>query len=304
MKLTLNQSRVVSAWLFVFPMLLVLVMVAGWPLMRTFWLGMTDARLEAFHVPQWIGFENYLANYSGQWFGLLADPVWWNAVSNTFYFTIISVFFTAVLGVVIALVLDTPFKGRTMLRAAVLIPWAIPSIISAKMWAWILHDQFGILNEVLINWGWLERPLAWTADATLAMNAIIFIEVWRSAPFMALLVLAGLQMVPRDCYEAAKVDGIPGWLVFFKVTLPLITPAITVAVVFRILDGMRVFDLVYVLTPNNEYTMSMASYARQQMIEFQAAGYGSAASTMLFFFVAFVTVIYLGFNRSQLEGEE
>ncbi|MGF1718505.1 sugar ABC transporter permease [Vibrio kyushuensis] len=301
MKLTLSQSRVLSAWLFILPMLIVLVSVAGWPLMRTLWMAFTDARLDAFHVPQWIGLENFIVQYGDNWFGILADPIWWNAVRNTLYFTIVSVFFTTILGTIIALVLDTPFKGRTILRASVLIPWAIPSIISAKMWAWILHDQFGIFNSILMSIGWIDAPKAWTADATLAMHAIIFIEIWRSAPFMALLILAGLQMVPKDCYEAAKVDGIPAWLVFWKVTLPLIMPAITVAVIFRILDGMRVFDLIYVLTPNNEQTMSMASYARQHMIEFQSAGYGSAASTLLFFMVSLVTIGYIAISKKKLE---
>lgn len=302
MSISFHQYRAKAAWKYLFPMLFVLILVAGWPLLRTIWLSMTDARLEAFHVPMWIGFENYLSYYDGEWFGVLVDPIWWRSVYNTLYFTVISVFFTTLLGIVIALVINTPFKGQTLLRAVILIPWAIPSIISAKMWAWILHDQFGIVNSLLQQWEWIDKPLAWTADPTLSLYTIIVVEVWRSAPFMALLVLAGLQMVPKDCYEAAKVDDIPRWLVFFKVTLPLIMPAVTVAVVFRLLDGMRVFDLVYILTPNNDETMSMASYARQYMVDFQSVGYGSAASTLLFFMVALVTIGYLRMSHKQLEA--
>ncbi len=298
---TLTRGRVRAAWLFLTPMLIVLALVAGWPLLRTIWFGFTDANLSDLSGAQFIGFENYLAYYDGIWVGLLADPLWWKAVWNTIYLTLVSVSLETILGMIIALVLNASFKGRALVRTAILIPWAIPTIVSAKMWSWMYHDQFGIINDMLLSVGLISQPLAWTANPDLAMTAVILVDVWKTTPFMALLILAGLQMLPSDCYEAAKVDGIHPIRVFFKVTLPLIKPALMVAIIFRALDSLRIFDLIYVLTSNNEDTMSMSVYARQQLVDFQAVGYGSAASTMLFMIIALSTVIYIVLGRVRFD---
>lgn len=298
-----RRQRVRAAWLFLIPMLITLVMVAGWPLVRTFYFSFTDASLANTGGASFIGFENYLVYYQGAWYGLLTDPAWWQSVWNTLFFSAVSVSLETVFGIIVALILNAEFKGRMLVRAAVLIPWAIPTIVSAKMWAWMLNDQFGIINHLLMMLGLIEAPLAWTADADLSMWAVIIVDVWKTIPFVALLVLAALQMLPRDCYEAAEVDGIHPVKVFFRVTLPLITPALLVAVIFRLLDALRVFDVIYVLTSNSTNTMTMSIYARQQLVQFQDVGYGSAASTLLFLIIALVTVVYLYLGRRQLGGE-
>lgn len=297
-----RRQRVRAVWLFLVPMLAVLAAVAGWPLLRTFWFSLTDASLSSLDGAQFIAFENYLVFDDG-WYGILADPLWWQSVWNTLYFTLVSVSLEAVLGVIVALVLNARFRGRTLVRAAMLIPWAIPTVVSAKIWAWMLNDQFGILNHMLLGLGLIDAPLSWTADASLSMWAVIMVDVWKATPFVALLVLAALQMLPGDCYEAARIDGISPVKVFFRVTLPLITPALLVAVIFRALDALRVFDVIYVLTSNAASTMTMSIYARQQLVEFQDVGYGSAASTLLFMIIALVTVLYLYLGRRQLGGE-
>ena len=295
-----RRQRVRAAWLFLAPMLVVLALVAGWPLVRTFYFSFTDASLSDLGLATFIGIENYLIYEDGRWYGVLADPIWWRAVWNTFYFAIVSVSLEVVFGVIVALILNAEFKGRTLVRAAVLIPWAIPTIVSAQMWAWMLNDQFGIINEILMALGVIGDPIAWTADASYSMWAVIMVDVWKTTPFVALLALAAMQMLPKDCYEAAEVDGIHPVRVFFKVTLPLITPALMVAVIFRLLDALRVFDVIYVLTSNSTSTMSMSIYARQQLVEFQDVGYGSAASTLLFLIIALATVAYLYLGRKQL----
>ena len=299
---SLERRRRRTAWQFLAPALLVLLLVAAWPLLRTIWFGFTDARLGDLGGASWIGLRNYLELRDGQWTGLLADPSWWTAVRNTLVFTVASVTLETLFGLVIALVLNRSFPGRGWVRAAVLIPWAIPTIVSAQIWAWMLHDQFGVLNELLLRAGLLERPLAWTADPALSLASVIVVDVWKTTPFMALLMLAALQMLPRDCYEAARVDGIPPWSVFRHITLPLIAPALLVAVTFRALDALRIFDLIYVLTPNSPQTMSMSVYARQQLVDFQSVGYGSAASTLLFLTVALLSIAWLGWGRRQLEA--
>ncbi|QEM84142.1 sugar ABC transporter permease [Halomonas binhaiensis] len=299
-----RRQRVRAAWLFLTPMLLSLLIVAAWPLLRTFYLSFTDASLSDTTGGMFIGFENYLVHDDGAWYGLLADPVWWTSVWNTVYFAVVSVSLEVVFGIIVALLLNAEFKGRMLVRAAVLIPWAIPTIVSAKMWAWMLNDQFGIINHLLMLLGIIDAPLAWTADADLSMWAVIMVDVWKTIPFVALLVLAALQMLPSDCYEAAEVDGIHPLKVFFRVTLPLITPALMVAVIFRLLDALRVFDVIYVLTSNSTSTMTMSIYARQQLVEFQDVGYGSAASTLLFLIISFAVVIYLYLGRRQLGVEQ
>jgi trehalose/maltose transport system permease protein len=293
--------------MFLVPMLVVLAAVAGWPLLRTIYFGFTDATLDDPGAARWIGFRNYLeyvdyGDGTGEWFGLLVDPVWWRAVRNTIVFTVVSVSLETVIGLVIALVLNAEFKGRGLVRAAILIPWAIPTIVSAKMWAWMMNDQFGILNDIFIRLGILDQPIAWAASPDTAMVAVLIVDVWKTAPFMALLILAGLQMVPNDIYEAARVDGVHPLKVFWKVTLPLIRPALMVAVIFRGLDALRIFDLIYVLTPNNERTISMSVFARQNLFEFDKFAYGSAASTFLFLTIALITIAYIYLGRLNLGG--
>lgn len=301
---SLERERVRAAWTFLAPMLIVLALIAGWPLARTIWFGFTNANLADLRHAQWIGLSNYLSHDDdGRWSGLLADPDWWRAVRNTLEFAVASVALETVFGMIIALVLNTPFRGRGFVRAAVLIPWAIPTIVSAKMWGWMLNDQFGILNHALMGIGLLSHPIAWTADPHLALIAVVVVDVWKTTPFMALLILAGLQLLPSDCFEAARIDGANPVQVFFRITLPLIRPAVIVAVIFRALDALRVFDLIYVLTSNSTDTMSMSVYARQQLVDFQEIGYGSAASTLLFLIIAFSVIVMIVFGRSRSESQ-
>jgi trehalose/maltose transport system permease protein len=285
----LTRQRTRSAWIFMAPMLLVLALVAGWPLLRTFWFGFTDASLSDLDASEFVGLINY--------YYLLQDPDWWNAVRNTFVFAIVSVTLETILGLGIALALHAHFRGRGLLRAAVLIPWAIPTVVSAQMWSWMFNDVFGVINHALLALHLIDQPIAWTASPDTALIAVIMVDVWKTTPFMALLLLAGLQMLPEECYESARVDGVHPLKVFLKVTLPLLKPALMVAVIFRMLDALRIFDLIYVMTGNNRETMSMSVYARQQLVDFQDVGYGSAAATLLFLIIALFTVVYLTLGR-------
>ncbi|RVH37157.1 carbohydrate ABC transporter permease [Sinorhizobium meliloti] len=305
----LQAQRVRSAWLFLAPTFLVLALVAGWPLIRTIYFSFTNASLTNLSGAEFVGFANYLSWItlkSGRtiYRGLLADPAWWNAVWNTLKFTVLSVSIETALGLIVALVLNAQFPGRGLVRAAILIPWAIPTIVSAKMWAWMLNDQFGILNDMLIGLGLIGEKIAWTASPDTAMIAVLIVDVWKTTPFMALLILAGLQMVPGDIYEAAKIDGVHPVRVFWRITLPLIRPALMVAVIFRMLDALRIFDLIYVLTPNNAQTKTMSVMARENLFDFDKFAYGAAASTMLFLIIATITILYMWLGRLNLSGGE
>ena len=305
----LQAQRVRSAWLFLAPTFLVPALVAGWPLIRTIYFSFTNASLTNLSGAEFVGFANYLSWItlkSGRtiYRGLLADPAWWNAVWNTLKFTFLSVSIETALGLIVALVLNAQFPGRGLVRAAILIPWAIPTIVSAKMWAWMLNDQFGILNDMLLGLGLIGEKIAWTASPDTAMIAVLIVDVWKTTPFMALLILAGLQMVPGDIYEAARIDGVHPVRIFWRVTLPLIRPALMVAVIFRMLDALRIFDLIYVLTPNNAQTKTMSVMARENLFDFDKFAYGAAASTMLFLIIATITILYMWLGRLNLSGGE
>lgn len=307
--LSLQQQRVRAAFWFLAPMIVMLFCVAAWPLLRTIYFSFTDTSLTSLYEGEWVWFKNYLSYRelsSGRviWRGTLADPAWWNAVWNTVRFSFVSVSIEAVLGMLVALVLNAEFKGRGIVRAAILIPWAIPTIVSAKMWGWMLNDQFGIINDILLNIGLIDKKVAWTASIDTAMMSVLIVDVWKTTPFMALLCLAGLQMIPRDVYEAAKVDGVHPVKVFFRVTLPLVRPALMVAVIFRILDALRIFDLIYVLTPNSKATKTMSIISRENLIEFDKFAYGSAQSTLLFAIIAIFVAAYIWLGKVDLGGEK
>lgn len=305
---SLKQRRQRAAFWFLAPMLIALFCVAAWPLLRTIWFSMTDASLSGLYDAEWTGFDNYLSVRtlsSGRvvYRGTLVDPDWWNAVWNTVRFALISVGFETAFGLIVALVMNAEFKGRGLVRAAILIPWAIPTIVSAKMWGWMLNDQFGIINDILMGIGLIDQKIAWTASVDTAMTAVLIVDIWKTTPFMALLILAGLQMVPRDIYEAARLDGVHPVKVFFRITLPLIKPALMVAVIFRMLDALRIFDLVYVLTPNSAATKTMSVISRENMIDFDKFAYGAAQSTLLFAIIAVFVSLYIWLGRVDLSGD-
>lgn len=301
---TLSSERTRAAWLFLSPMLIVLLLVAVWPLGRTLYFSLTNATLVDTARYSLVGLSNYLTYDDGRWYGVLSDPQWFAALRNTLVFAVVSVTLETVLGVLIALLLNAHFPGRGLMRAAMLVPWAIPTVVSAKMWGWMLNDQFGVINDALMRIGLITEPVAWLADPSLALLSVILVDVWKTTPFVALLVLAALQMVPKDCYEAAEVDGIHPVRVFFRVTLPLIGPALAVAVIFRLLDAMRMFDLVYVMTGATDATITLSVFAQRELIGFQDVGYGSAASTLVFFIIALLTALYAMATRLDLDGRQ
>ena len=279
-------------WMFCGPALGAVGLLGVLPLLRTVYLSFTDARLSTLGSEKWLGFGNFTS--------LLVDPDWWRSVFNTLVFAALSVSIETALGLVIALVLNRSFKGRGVLRATVLIPWAIPTVVSAKMWAWMFNDIYGVINELLLRTGIIHERLAWLADSKLALLVVVAVDVWKTSPFMALLILAALQGVPMSLYEAAALDGASSLQRFFYVTWPLIKPGVWVAVIFRTLDALRVFDLPFVLTSNSKTTAVMSVFARQQMVEFQDVGYGSAASVLVFLVIASITLVYLARARGSL----
>lgn len=293
--------------MFLAPMLVLMVFVAGWPLARSVWFSFTDTNINNLAEYNYVGFDNYFSEY-----GLFGNSIfsaafwetdWGVSIKNTFQFSVISVLLETLTGLGVAMLLNQEFKGRTLVRTAVLVPWAIPTIVSAKMWGWILHDQFGLVNQLLIDAGLIANKIAFTADPDYALMTVVAVDVWKTTPFMALLILAALQTLPKDCYEAARVDGVHPLRVFWKVTLPLIRPALLVAVVFRLLDALRIFDLIYVLTSNSGSTISMSGFVRRDMVDNGNLGSGSAGATSLTIIIFIAAVLFLRATRVKFNEE-
>lgn len=285
-EVSLEGRRARTAWMFLAPSLIVVLLVAGYPLFRTIELSLTQTNLLQFPLKShYVGLQNY--KY------LFQDAQWWRSVQNTVIFTVFSVGIETILGLGIALLVNARFPGRGAMRTAMLIPWAIPTVVSAQMWRWMYNDVYGVVNDIIMKLGLSHTSYAWLANPRLMLPAVISVDVWKTTPFMALLLLAGLQTIPNELYEAARVDGATAWQNFVRVTLPLLRPALLIALIFRTLDALRVFDVIYVMTGTNPTTMSMAVYSRQQLVDFGALGYGSALSVGIFVIIAIFVVIYV-----------
>jgi trehalose/maltose transport system permease protein len=272
------------------PSLLVVFLVAIVPLLQTIYQSLTDARLASARPVQFVGLRNYT--------DLLTDGQFLNAIKVTVLFTILTVAFEFVLGMIIALVVNSNFKGRGPMRAAMLVPWAIPTVVSATMWKWMYHDIYGVINDLLVaKLHILPQNIAWIADPATAVPAIAAVDIWKTTPFMALLLLAGLQVIPTDIYEAADVDGANPVQQFFRLTLPLLRPAILVALIFRTLDSLRVFDVFYVMFGNRADTQTMAVYDQQVITAFSDLGYGGALSVAIFVIIGIFVVTYVTFLK-------
>ncbi len=283
---SLAAWRARTAWLLLSPSLLILLLVAAYPLFRSMQLSFFDVSILKFPLqPVWVGFDNYVA--------LASDPRWWRSVWNTVVFTASSVALETVLGLVIALLVHSEFRGRGLVRTAMLVPWAIPGVVSSQMWRWMFNDVYGVINDLFMKLRIIGAPMAWLAEPKLVLPALIMIDVWKTTPFMALILLAGLQSIPKELYEAARVDGASSIQQFWRITLPLLRPSLLVALIFRTLDALRVFDMIYIVAGTQIETISMSIYARQQLISFGALGYGSAVSTGMFLILALYITVYL-----------
>ena len=243
-----------------------------------------------------VGWENYI--------DLFTDPVAAQSLRITLILAVVSIPLELIIGLGMALVMNEVFRGRGLVRAIVLIPWAIPTVISSQMWRFIFNDRYGLFNFILFGAD-VSGYLAPLADPTLAPMAIIVAEVWKTAPFVALILLAGLQIIPDDLYEAASIDGANPWQKFRHVTLPLIRPALLLALLFRTIDALRVFDLVFVMTQGGpaDATNVLSFYGYKKTFAEGMVGYGSAIAVGIFLISLTLYLTYLRlFQATRMEG--
>ncbi|MFZ5905954.1 MAG: carbohydrate ABC transporter permease [Nitrospirota bacterium] len=285
------------AFLLISPCFLFILTFAFYPIGYSFFLSLHRIILSLPGLEQpFIWFGNYR--------DLLHDRIALKSLGNTLLFVFFTTFFELLFGLVIALVINNHFRGRGVARAAVLIPWAIPTVVASQMWRFIFNDTYGLLNYA---WFGSETALykAWLADPLFAFFAIVAADVWKTSSFAALIILAGLQTIPDELYAAAKTDGASAWQRFIRITLPLLKPALLIALLFRTMDAFRVFDLVFVMTQGGpaDSTNVLQFYGYKKIFAEGLMGYGSTISVLVFFITFCISLFYLKLIGTRLFGE-
>jgi len=268
-------SGALGPWLLLLPAFVSLASVSFYPIVNGIWLSFTNTSLITLDQ-DFVG----LANYLELWF----DPQFWNAWWHTILFTAVSTGLETVIGLGMALILCEAFSGRGLVRAAMLVPWAMPTVVTSKMFGWLFDGQHGIINYILLQSGLIDQKVNWYGSPDTALATIVIADVWKTTPFMALLLMAGLQTVPKSLIEAARMDGAGAWMIFWRIRLPLLMPTLLIAGLFRALDAFRIFDLVYVLTGGGpaDSTETLSTLSYKVLFATLQFGYGSAVSTSMF----------------------
>jgi multiple sugar transport system permease protein len=269
------------------PSLVLIALVAAYPIGYAIWLSLNEYSVRVPGLSRFAGIRNYE--------NALTSSEFWEAFRTTFVFTGVSVALELVLGIAMALAMHEAFRGRVVLRTAVLVPWAILTVVTAMTWRTIFEPNLGFANTMLDALGLPGADVVWLGQDGYALGVMIFADVWKTAPFMALLLLAGLQVIPGEVYEAAKVDGASVLQRFWRITLPLLKPAILVALIFRTLDALRIFDLPAVLTKGAYGTNTLSLHAYQELTANRLIGLGSALSVLTFLIVMAVSLLYIRF---------
>ena len=288
------SSRDRQAWALLLPLLVIIVTVTGYPLISTVRLSFTDASLTGRHVAQhWVGFANYAYVFT--------DPDFGDAFRRTLYFTFVSVGIEILLGVLVALLLNREFAGRTIVRAIMVLPWALPTIVNAMMWRLIYNPEFGAWNALLSQLGLIDSYRSWLGTPGTAMNMVILADVWKNYPLVAIIVLAALQTIPRELYEAANIDGAGPWTKFWKVTFPAILGPLSVALILRMIEAFKVFDIIYLMTRGGpaDTTKSVSFFVYQESFAYLRAGSGASYAVTVALTSAVMIAIYIMLLRRQ-----
>lgn len=276
------------AWLLILPSFLVVFALILLPIVRAGWMSLhiIDLKRPALGTP-FVGLQNYVE--------IFQEPYFWASMARTMYFLVVSVALELVLGVAVAVLLNQEFRGRALLRALVLIPWALPITIDAIMWKWILNPTYGALNSLLYQLGIIEEYQLWLSTPWSALNAVIVADIWKVTPLVVLLTLAALQTIPHDVYEAARVDGAGAWRSFWGITIPLLRPALAIILVIRSMDAFRVFDIIYIMTSGgpSDGTKVIAYYTYIEAFSFLRMGRGAALAWIITILVGLMAFVYV-----------
>lgn len=274
-----------TALLFAAPAIALLLLIYGYPIARSLWLSLLTQNLGTQLEPHFSGLGNY-----GR---MVGDGRFWHTLGNTAVFTIAAVTLELALGLAIALVLNRQFWGRGLVRTVAILPWALPTAVMAVGWAWIFNDQYGVVNDLLQRLHLIDGGINWLGEPTLAMVSLIVADVWKTTPFVSVLLLAGLQSIPEDLYEAHAMDGATPWQSFGAITLPLLVPQLAIAVLFRVSQSFGVFDLVQVMTGGGPAgsTETVSLYIYATVMRYLDFGYGAALTVVTFLILVAVVAI-------------
>jgi multiple sugar transport system permease protein len=278
------------------PALVVVLGAIGYPLLRTLYLSFTDARLVGLAAPNWLWLENY--------WKALTDAAFQASALRTAHFVLVNIGLEIVVGVLVAILLNQSFRGRDAVRALLIIPLALPTVVNAIMWRWIYNPEFGAFNALLTQTGLISSYQSWLGDPSLAMNMIIIADAWKNYPIVALVALSALQLIPKEVYEAAAMDGANAWTRFWRITLPSIVPALTVVIVLRTIEAVKVFDIIYVMTRGGpaDSTRTLSFEVYQEAFSSLRAGSGAAYAYIVVLISAVLISLYLRLLRSQGRG--
>jgi len=276
-----------KVWLLA-PAIVFVVIVGAFPVISQFALSFADYNLKFADERGFAGLSNFTR--------LAVDGVFWRDLWQTAYFTVVSVTLELVLGLSAALLLNRIRIGRTLATSSVIMPWALPTVVAATMWSLILNDRIGLVNSVLSHLHIIREPVIWLGPR-FAMVSVIMADVWKTTPFVALILLAGLKSIPRHYYEAASLDGAGWWRSFTAITLPLLRPFIAVALLFRVMDAFRIFDLIWILTGGASGTETVSVYIYKTLFRYADLGYGSALVVALFAIIFVLSLVLVRFMR-------
>jgi multiple sugar transport system permease protein len=279
------------AKLMVAPSMILIAIVAAYPIIYAVWLSLHEYSVRQAGLSRWAGSLG-LRNYSNA----LQSSEWWAAFRHTLIFTVSSVTLELLIGLGMALAMHAAFRGQGLLRTTVLVPWAVLTVVTAVMWRTMFVSPYGFVNTIL------GTQTVWLGSEPQALIVIILADVWKTAPFMALLILAGLQVIPGEVYEAAEVDGASTWQRFSRITLPLLMPAILVALIFRTLDALRIFDLPFVLTQGQNGTSTLSTIAQEAFAQNRLYGLGAAMAVLTFIIAMAVSFAYIRFIGGNIRG--
>lgn len=288
-RLTLRQRDALFGWLLVIPSLLVILGIALQPILTTLYLSF-------FKAPSGVGLPRIFVGL-GNYLDLLKDGVFWATIGRTLYFTVVSVGLELVLGIAIAQLINSHPPGWRFLRTSLIIPWAIPTIVSGAMWRWIYNADYGALNGLLLQLGLIGRYVPWLIDPARAMNLVIVADIWHTVPFVALIMQAAMATLPGELNEAAAVDGATAWQRFWHIRLPLLRPAILVALTIRSVEAFRVFDIVYIITQGGPAfgTVTISYMTYLETFSYGNMGRGSALSFLISAITLALALLYIRF---------
>ena len=278
-----DPSEKTLALLLLAPAFLLLLMIVVYPIGKLVYNSMYAVDKNGV----FLGLQNYI--------DVVQDPLFWNATKNTLLMTLVTVPGALIVGLGLALLANLPFKRKWPVRLSLLLPWALPLSFAGLIFAWFFHTEYGVVNDVLRRLGLQSEPTSWLLKPNWAMAAICLTVIWKTSSFMALILLAGLQMIPKSLYEAAEVDGASKWQQFWQITIPMLMPSIIVALIFRTITALQTFDIPYTMTrggPGNS-TETLAMLIHKTTIDYLDVGYGSTLAVFMFLISMAVTAVYL-----------